>query len=454
MNRRNFIKKSAITSAGAVILPRYVLGGKGYQAPSDTLNIAVIGAGGRGASVMSQLTSENIVAICDVDFNRVEGAFYNNQGELNESRRPLKEAYDKAVRYHDFRDMLEKQNDIDAVVIATPDHTHAPAASMAMKLGMHVYVEKPLTWSVHEARVLRDLAEETGLVTQMGNQGHSGDDGRRLVELVRAGVIGEVYESHIWTDRPRWPQGMSYPGTPEAIPDYVNWDMFLGPAPYRPYHSAFHPWNWRGWVDWGTGALGDMGAHLIDHTKWALNLGAPKAIEASGSPFGENQASYPLSTLIHYEFELESGNSHKMSWYDGGLLPGRPEAVPSGVEINRGGGGMLIGEKGVVMYDTYGNNPRYFPEGIEQEYSNVEQTLDRINVSHGMNWVNACKGLNEPSCPFDYAGPLTELMLLGVIALRTEYGKKFYWNDDTGQFSNSTDADQLLHREYRRGWEL
>jgi predicted dehydrogenase len=454
MNRRNFLKKSAITSAGAVILPRYVLGGSGYQAPSDTLNIAAIGAGGRGASVMSQLTSENIVAICDVDFNRVEGAFYNNQGEFNESRRPLKEAYDNAVRYYDFREMLEKQADIDAVVIATPDHTHAPAAAMAMRMGKHVYVEKPLTWSVHEARVLRDLAEETGVATQMGNQGHSGDGGREMVELVWDGALGEVHESHIWTNRPLWPQGVPRPDNPDKLPDYVNWDLFLGPAPYRPFSSAYHPWNWRGWTDWGTGALGDMGAHLIDHAKWSLNLGAPYSIEASGSPFGSDYASYPLSTLIHYEFKLDSGNTHKMTWYDGGLLPARPDVVPADVAINPGGGGMLIGEKGVMMYDTYGNNPRMYPQSLEEENQNPPQRLDRIEVSHGMNWVNACKGLNEPSCPFDYAGPLTELMLLGVVALRTEYGKKFFWDDDTGQFSNSSEADQFLHREYRRGWEL
>jgi predicted dehydrogenase len=454
MNRRKFLKNTAAVSAGAMVLPRYVLGGTGYQAPSDTLNIAVIGAGGRGASVMSQVSSENIVAICDVDFNRVNQAFYNQQGEIRQDRAALKNAYDNAAQYTDFRDMLEKQQDIDAVVIATPDHIHATAAAMAMRMGKHVYVEKPLTWSVHEARVLTRLAKETGVATQMGNQGHSGDAGRRLVELVWAGAIGDVHESHIWTNRPLWRQGMPHPDTPEPIPGHVNWDLFLGPAPYRPYHSEYHPWNWRGWFDWGTGALGDMGAHLVDHAKWSLKLDAPYSVEASGSPFGGDFASYPLATLIHYEFKLDSGKTHKMTWSDGGLLPARPDVMPSDVQINRGGGGMLIGDKGVLVYDTYGNNPRLYPESLEEEYANLPQTLGRIDVSHGMNWVNACKGINESSCPFEYAGPLTQLMLLGVVALRTEYGKKFFWDDESGQFRNAPDANQFLHREYRRGWEL
>jgi predicted dehydrogenase len=332
---------------------------------------------------------------------------------------------------------------------------HAAAAVMAMQMGKHVYVQKPLTYSVHEARVLRDLARETGVVTQMGNQGHSGDDGRRLLEWVWAGAIGPVHEAHIWTNRPIWPQGIPRPDQSEPVPKEVDWDLWLGPAPSVPYHSAYMPFSWRGWTDWGTGALGDMGAHLVDHTYWALDLKYPTTIEASGSPYGgEDKASYPMATIVHYLFARGGRDPVTMTWYDGGLLPARPPVMPADAEVNRGGGAMLIGERGVLVYDTYGNNPRLFPESLQEEYTDVPQTLPRIEVSHEMNWVNACKGLNEPSCPFEYAAPLTETMLLGVVALQAGYGRKLTWDGENGHFIGAPDADAFLHREYRSGWSL
>ena len=456
LSRRAFVGQTAAASFGAMILPRHVLGGPGFQAPSDTLNIAAIGAGGMGASNMNQLTSQNIVAICDVDQDRVAGSLHDRDGKVREGREALKMAYGKAKSYKDFRKMLEKQKDIDAVVIATPDHTHAPAATMAMKMGKHVYVQKPLTYTVHEARVLRELAKETGVVTQMGNQGHSHDDGRRLLELIWAGAIGPVHEAHIWTNRPIWPQGMGRPEKSEKPPKGLDWDLFLGPAQKVPYHPSYTPFTWRGWTDYGTGALGDMGAHLVDHAFWALDLKAPTSIEAAGSPFGggDERVSFPVATQVHYEFAQGYRDPIKVTWYDGGLLPRRPSVMPAEAEVNPTGGAMLIGEKGVAVYDTYAHNPRLFPAILEKEYADTPQTLPRIKESHEMNWVNACKGMGEATCPFDYAGRLTETMLLGNVALKAGYGRKLFWDAEKGEFMNAPDANQYLHYEYRKGWEL
>lgn len=451
LSRRQFIGRSAAAAAGALVFPRRILA----QSPARKLNIAVIGAGGMGASNMQNLVSQNIVAICDVDSKRVEQAFYRNDGQPRAERAELKAAYERAKQYKDFRRMLERQKDIEAVVIATPDHTHAVAAAMAMKLGKHVYVQKPLTYSVEEARVLKRLARETGVVTQMGNQGHSRDEGRRLVEVVRAGVLGRVGEVHIWTNRPIWPQGMPRPAQPEPVPAHLDWDLFLGPAPEVPYHSSYLPFNWRGWTDWGTGALGDMGAHLIDHAYWALELEYPTWVEASGSPYGDKEkASYPVATLAHYGFERPGREPMRMTWYDGGLLPARPELVPAEVEVNRGGGAMLIGDKGVAVYDTYGANLRLFPQALEEQAAAVPTLLDRIGESHEMNWVHACQGDAQASCPFDYAAPLTETMLLGMVALRTGYGRRIYWDGQKGEITNAPEANQFLHRPYRQGWTL
>ncbi|MEO0332300.1 MAG: Gfo/Idh/MocA family oxidoreductase, partial [Bacteroidota bacterium] len=302
--RRDFLKGAATSAASFMIVPRHVLGGTGYQAPSDTVNVAAIGAGGMGANNMRNLTSQSIVALADVDYNRVK------ESVSRDDRAELKAAYEKAPWYKDFRKMMEEQkDDIDAVVIATPDHFHAVAASAAMQMGKHVYVQKPLTYSVKEARELKRIAKETGVVTQMGNQGHSSDDARQVNEWVQAGAIGPVREVHVWTNRPIWPQGVPRP-TAEVgndmkwnrggledrmikamhgkykVPKDLDWDVFLGPAPYREYHPIYHPFNWRGWVDWGVGALGDMGAHLVDHPYWALGLEYPDTVQGTSTPWG------------------------------------------------------------------------------------------------------------------------------------------------------------------------
>jgi predicted dehydrogenase len=481
---------SPTAAFGTTIVPRHVLGGPGFVAPSDRLNIAIIGAGGMGASNAEALVSggENIVAIADVDMRHVdqtvESRLRTRDGNPHAGYVKLKEAYARAGRYSDFRRMLERQNDIDAVVIATPDHGHAVQANTAMQLGKHVYVQKPLTYSVHEARVLRDTARRTGVVTQMGNQGHSTDSARQVNEWVQAGVIGPVHAVHAWTNRPIWPQGLPRPRDqhemPEAEqwrqwnvspliaglmagdyarPEHLDWDLFLGPAPAVPYHPIYHPFSWRGWVDFGVGALGDMGAHLIDHPYWALGLTYPDSIEATSTPFGPGPggqpASYPVATKVHYQFPARGTQPPvEMVWYDGGLMPPRPAVLPDDVPLDRGGGVILMGDRGILMHETYGRNPRVYPETLMETAERVPQTYPRVEVSHEMNWALAAKGQGEPTSPFEYAAPLTEVMLLGLVALRAGQGKKIHYDGENMRVTNAPDANQYLHREYRSGWSL
>ena len=421
-----------------MIMPRHVLGGPGVQAPSDTLNIAGVGAGGIGTSNLAAVESENVVALCDIDWERARESF---------------ERFPKAARYRDFRVMLDEMGDeIDAVMICTPDHTHAVIADRAMKMGKHVYIQKPLTYSIREARALRQTAGETGVVTQMGNQGHSGDGARRINEWVRSGVIGDIREVHVWTDRPAgwWPQGVEAPSEPQKLPDHVAWDLFLGPAPYRQYNTAYHPFNWRGWVDYGTGALGDMGAHLIDHPVWALELGYPSTVETTSTPF--NGVSYPNAQVVHYTFPREDGDPLPLTWYDGGLKPSKPPEMVDDEQLPSNGA-VFIGTDGKLIHETYGENPRLLPAERMDDGREVPESFPRIPVSHEMNWVQACKGTAEATCPLSYAAPLTEMMLLSVVALRA--GRKIEWDGDAGRVTNVPDANQYLRRpEYRSCWSL
>lgn len=470
VDRRSFLKGSALAAAGLSVVPRHVIGGAGVQPPSQTLNIAGVGVGGRGVSNMSALTSENIVAVCDVDFDHVDDSIRDEDGSIASGLEDLAEAYEEAERYNDYRRMLDEVGDqIDGVVISPPDHLHAVVAKRAMEMGLHVYVEKPLTRTIREARVLRDTAEETGVVTQMGNQGHTHPDGRRAIEWLWAGAIGSVKEIHAWTDRPAnwWPQGMSRPDDTMSVPDGLAWDLFLGPAPEVPYHEAYHPFRWRGWTDYGTGALGDMGAHIIDHAVWALDLGAPTEVWGSSTPFGtENgdRVAWPEASTVHYEFGRGGRDPVRLTWYDGGLLPPRPEALPDGVpvirELEEGedgpppgwGGAILVGEDGILMYDTYGRNPRLYPKELEREYQDAPQSLPRIEASHQMNWANACKEDGEATCPFEYAAPLTETLILGTVAVQA--GTPIQYNPRTMEIRNAPQAEQYLRRSYRDGWSL
>jgi predicted dehydrogenase len=346
-----------------------------------------------------------------------------------------------------------------------------------MDLGKHVYVQKPLTWSISEARQLAKRATETKVATQMGNQGHSLDDARTAVEYVWAGAIGEVREIHVWTDRPVgfWPQGIPRPkaaiepldtltwdgGGVDArlaaamaagnypIPDTLSWDLFLGVGPNVPYHPVYHPFNWRGWIDWGCGAIGDMGAHLLDVSMWALNLGLPTSIETVSTPF--NHVSYPHATMTFYEFPARGSKAPvKLTWYDGGLLPKKPEEMGE-EELIKEGGALLIGSRGKLMHNTYGAKPRLLPASLQESFGKPPERLARIaKEDHEMNWVDAAKGKTEACCPFSYASKLTEVMLLGVVSLHT--GKRILYDGANMRVTNVPEANQYFSRESRTGW--
>ncbi len=503
VSRRTFLGKSAGATAAfalaPMIVPRHVLGGRGYRAPSDRLNVAMVGIGGMGMSNMNSLVAagENIVAICDADFPYVErslaGRMRPAQGQSSPSPESLalRGAYDKAAKYGDFRVMLDRQKNIDAVVVATPDHLHAVIAYAAMKAGKHVYVQKPLTFSVQEARILAKAARDTKVVTQMGNQGHSMDGTRRIVELVNAGVIGPVRQVHIWTDRPQryWAQGIPRPpvapvapaatpatstvpprwnmrtvdnailramaDNPQTIPAGLDWDAFVGPAKMIPYHPAYHPFSWRGWVDFGVSAIGDMGAHLIDQPFWALGLSYPESVIASSTPWGgpaSNPGSYPLAMTARYEFAARGAQpAVALHWYDGGLMPTFDADFP--LPRGDGGGGVFVGDSGFLTYETYGNNPQVFPGAAASRAMTVPTSVLRIAESHEANWANACKGNGVASSPFEYAARLTETMLLGIVALRAGQSRKIEYDARAMHVTNVADMDQWLAREYRNGWQ-
>jgi predicted dehydrogenase len=528
MSRRQFVTTAAGAAAGVMIVPRHVLG-RGLQAPSDTVNVAVVGVGGMGGSNTQALMSQNIVAFCDVDTSymdikikqwrdrvyppeptpagsgRAGGAgagsqppppepLFKNFGPSQKQQAAnqkwaapdqndlIKRFVDvqlpRVQRYRDYREMVEKQKDIDGVVVATPDHMHAIIASAAMTVGKHVYVQKPLTWSVHESRHLAKKAKDNPkIVTQMGNQGHSQDEARRGQEYLLAGAIGDVREVHVWTNRPLgyWPQGIPRPAamaTDEAklrwnndgvstrlaaamgkfpVPDGLSWDLFLGVAPAVEYHPIYHPFNWRGWVDWGQGALGDMGAHLVDHPVWGLELGLPTSIETIATPF--NGATYPHATTTYYDFAARPGKpAVKMTWYDGGLMPPKPDELGN-ERVDPAGGILYVGSKGKMVQETYGAKPRLLPAERHNSYGAPTEVLPRVaHQSHEMNWVNAIRGRDPVTCPFSYATHLNEIMLLGIASLRAK--SKLYYDGANGRVTNNVAANEFLTRTYRAGYSL
>jgi predicted dehydrogenase len=342
--------------------------------------------------------------------------------------------------------MLEKEKGIDAVVVATPDHTHAIAAVAAMELGKHVYVEKPMAHTIVEARKLVKAARKYKVATQMGNQGHSLLGCRLLKTWIEDGAIGKITEVHCWTDRPTWPQGLDRPSDTPPVPSTLDWDLWLGPAPERPYHPAYCPHNWRGWWDFGEGAIGDMGCHILDGAFWALELGAPKRVSAETS--GVNNESGPKWAVIKFEFPARGKMPPvTLTWYDGGKMPTRPEELEEGRRMgDNDGGALFVGAKGKIMTGTYGNPVRIIPESKMKAYKEPKVKYPRSPGQHE-EWIRACKGGEPAGANFDYAGPLTEVVLLGTIAMRV--GKPLDWDPENMKFPNAPDADQYLHRAYR-----
>jgi predicted dehydrogenase len=439
LSRRHFMGAAA-AAAAFTIVPSYVLGAAGRKPPSEKLNIAGVGIGGMGSSNLRACESENIVALCDVDWDYAAKVF---------------KRYPNAKQWKDFRKMLDEQKDIDAVIVATPDHLHTPVAMAAMQRGKHVYVQKPLTRIVSEARALTEAARKYKVATQMGNQGHSGDGVRDICEWIWDGAIGEVKEVHAWTNRPIWPQGIDRPKGEDPIADTLDWDLWIGPAPMRPYvKGVYNPFSWRGWWDFGGGALADMACHVLDPVFWALKLKYATTVEASCTPV--NKETFPLASIVHFEYPAREGMpAVKIHWYDGGLKPEKPEALGA-MRIGQAASNVLfMGSKGVLRCGEYGDDPHLFPLELMKDYKRPSQKLERIKGGHEQNWIRACKGGPAATSNFDYSGPLTEMVVMGNLAIRPEnVDKRLEWDGEKMRVTNDEKANDYVQMHYRKGWEL
>lgn len=434
ITRRQFVQSSTL-AASALALPTFVP--RRVFGANERLNVAGIGAGGKGAVDIDGCSRENIVAMADVDYLRAETSF---------------KRFDKAIRYNDFRKMLEKEGKhIDAVTVSTPDHTHAVAAAMAIKMGKHVYCQKPLTHTVSEARILTKLARKHKVATQMGNQGHSNPDSRRLVELIQGGVLGEVREVHVWTNRPVWPQGIDRPKDKPPVPDTLDWDLWLGPAPDRPYHPAYLPFKWRGWWDFGTGALGDMGCHNQDLAYWALELRDPTSVEAKSS--GVNNETAPKWSEVTYQFPKNKNRAAvKLIWYDGGKKPDPALVKQKSLPAN---GSIIIGSKDTLYVPMYWGPGQFLSGAKTEDFKNVSEFLPKpkdFGSHHYQEWIDACKGGKPAYSNFDYAGPMTESVLLANVALRS--GGKIEWDAKKMRITNLPKANKYINHNYRGDWKL
>lgn len=477
-SRRTFIKNTVLASS-VFIVPRHVLGGVGFTAPSDQLVLAAIGAGGKGTSDILNASvkgREKVAALCDVDFS-------------GSAKRSV-ENFPKAKRYNDYREMLDKEKDIDAVTISTPDHVHAPAAKFAMERGKHVYVQKPMTHNIREARLLTQMARDKKIVSQMGNQGGSNPLLAMVQKWVDSGALGKISKVQIWTNRPVWPQGFAMPAPdPSQKPKDLNWDLWLGPAEMRPYTPNLHPFNWRGWWDYGTGALGDVGCHLIDIPFRTLGLKYPTDAECSvGSVYTQMwTADYhpegcPPSSFItlHFGATAKSQSPIEMTWSDGGIRPSHPEIIPADHDIGgekSNNGVLIIGEKGLISTNINDSSPLmpklYLNDGTT-EFGPPTGSQDEPEYGHQRKWVDACKagfGSAEHKAltsSFDYAGPMTETVLMGNLAIRSYLlrkedskgqmdfyaRKKLLWDGENMRITNLEEANQFVTRSYRKGWEV
>ncbi len=469
-SRRNFIKNTALATAGFYIVPRHVLG-RGYIAPSDKLNIAGIGCGGKAEVNLPYAWNkgaENIAALCDVDDRMAVEA---------------RKKWPNAPYYKDYRELLDKEHkNIDAIIVTTPDHMHAPIALAAMQLGKHVYCEKPLTHDIYESRILTKAAAKYKVVTQMGNQGSSGNDARLVETWIQDGLIGNVDAVHVWTNRPVWPQGIPTPTGRFEIPKEVDWDLWLGPAAYRDFNPIYLPAIWRGWVDFGTGSLGDMGCHFIDVPYRALRLHYPLSVECSvGSVYtgffeeAIYSDSYPPSSVTYIQFAAREGMPPvQLAWYDGGIKPKRPPELLPDEQMGEWDGGIIFeGTKGKLMAGLFGRNPTLLPTKLMKETDLPKSKYHYVEggtEGHQTQWVNACKqGYGAyTSSSFDKSGPLTETVLMGNLAVRSynyseknTKGDKLYpgrkqllWDGEKMAITNFEPANQFVKRNYRGSYTL
>jgi len=457
LTRRRFLRSSAV-AASCCFVPCSVLGAQRRQAdqsaelpPSERLNIAGVGLGARGLGNVEKCEGANIVALCDVDWRTAAMAF---------------KQYPDAAKYRDFRKMLDKEPGIDAVVISTPDHTHAVIAAEAMKRGKHVFVEAPLAHGLWEVRELARLAGETRVTTQMGNERHSGAGIRRAVEMIWGGGLGAIREVHCWTNRPQWPQGMGRPEAKSPPPERLAWDLWLGPASERSYDPAYHPYRWRGWLDFGTGALGAMGCHLLDVVFWGLELGDAKSFTIEAESTGTNDETYPEASTIRYRFPARGDLPPvTVTWYDGGRQPSEPGDLPYLREVGSNGS-LFIGEEHSMMFGptVFGTNPGQIGPRTIPEFAKIEnrRTFEKIppvkesawtkGNRHIQEWISACKAGKQPCASFEHSAPLTEMVLLGNVALVS--GEPIEWDSEKLQVTNVPEANRFIRREYRQGWSL
>lgn len=464
LHRRQFLG-TATAAAACAVVPRHVLGGPRFVAPSEKVHIAIVGAGGQGRTNAKNLFYEEdaqIIAVCDVaETTDLSKFYYGGSG----GRKPLKalveEHYAKTspnyrcAEYVDFRVLLEKEKAVDAILCATPDHAHAVVSIAAMKAGKHIYCEKPLTHSVWEARQVARVAKETGVATQMGNQGHSGEGPRLTCEWIWDGAIGPVREVHAWSDTGKWATGQGRPRETPPVPPGWNWDLWLGPREPRPYSPAYTPYNWRGWWAFGTGSIGDMACHNIDPAVWALKLEHPTRVEATSAEIDDEVAS-PCGAIYRYQFGPRGDMPPvTLTWYDGGLRPETPKGIdPKDPKqrLGEGGNGILfLGDKGMITCPGWAGMPRLLPLSLHLEYKRPSKTLPRTKGHHA-DWVAACKGGKPASGNFEYSARLTEIVLLGNVALRTK--KPLTWDGPAMKATNAPEADRFLKEQYRKGWEI
>lgn len=452
-----------MAAAAVNLVPGHVLGASGEAPPSERLNVAIIGTGGQGITNLQALLPEpdaNIVALCDVaefwDNTHLYYRHHGGRGPAQQAFREYVEANPKPARrapavHVDFRAMLERMDrDIDAVLIAAPNHIHAVASIAAMRAGKGVYCEKPLTHSIYEARKVAEVARETGVATQMGNQGHSTDDIRRAVEWVRDGAIGPVREVHAWRGGPNKPMPMERPTETPPVPEGLNWDLWLGPAKERPFHPLYAPQAFHYWWDFGAGTLGNFGCHALDTPVWALDLEHPEMVEASSSPLSKETT--PAVAMYHYVFPARGPHPKlDLFWYDGGLRPPRPECLEPERDLPLEGGSLMVGDKAAILSGVWSRSPRIIPEAKHRAYAPPVPSIPR-SKGHHRDWINACKGGPSPSSNFVNAARLTEIVLLGAVALRT--AATVCWDGPNMTARGLPEAEPIIRGHLREGWEL